>query len=196
MTSDEPPMPPPLRARARGNRTPAAVTLGSGLSVHRYPRRALTGDYVRAGVGVVLTGGPLLFAPTAPVASAVLGVLVLVFTGFGAITALRQVSSVRLSDEEISHWGLNRVRLGWRNIESVRLRYFSTRHDHSGGWMQLRLSAWGRSLTLESSIDGFLEIATRAAAAAETNRLRLSRATIGNFAALGIVCRAGDTHGY
>ena len=42
----------------------------------RYTPRALAGDYVRAGIGVALTGGPLVVVPTDSAATWVLGLVV------------------------------------------------------------------------------------------------------------------------
>ena len=73
-------------------------------------------------------------------------------------------------------------------MDSVKLSYFSTKSDRAGGWMQLTLQGGaGRTIRIDSGLEGFGEIARWAAAAAIANRVELSHATIVNFGALGIV---------
>jgi hypothetical protein len=52
--------------------------------------------------------------------------------------------------------------------------------------MDMRLRGAGTRITIDSELDGFLDIARRAARAAVANGLTLSEATRANFRALGI----------
>jgi hypothetical protein len=52
--------------------------------------------------------------------------------------------------------------------------------------MQLTLQSGRRRLRMDSRLDGFLEVAQRAADSAHANQLRLSPTTITNFGALKI----------
>ncbi len=151
---------------------------------HRYPVRVLRGDYVRAGVGVALTAGPLAAVGAGPWVSAVLGGLAAIFAYHGWRTWRRQGTLVEVSDTGISTSGRSRVILPWAEVSRVRLRYYSTRRDRTGGWMQLILDGPGGRLRIESTIDDFDVIARRAAAAAAANGLVLDDASRANFAAL------------
>ena len=69
----------------------------------------------------------------------------------------------------------------------MKLSYFSTKRDRSGGWMQLVVgSAGGRAVKVDSSLDGFYDIVERAARAAESRGLELSRTTRSNLRSMGI----------
>ena len=79
--------------------------------------------------------------------------------------------------------------LPWRALDDMRLRYYAPRRTRSNkgnpGWMTLKLSAGARKLTIDSTLDGFDDIAARASRAAMANGLELSEVTLSNLAALG-----------
>ena len=75
----------------------------------------------------------------------------------------------------------------WNRLDRLKLSYFSTKRDRSDGWMQLTLgSAGGRTLKIDSSLDGFHDIVERAADAAGQTGLTMSEATRANLRAMGI----------
>ena len=152
----------------------------------RYPIDALTGDYVRAAAGVLICGGPLPFLGANLPALLILGSLTALFAYFGWRTYLRQRTIVHVDEESIETTGLIRNRLEWRNLEQVKLSYFSTRRDRRNGWMQLSVKGSDGGLRLDSNIDGFETLARLAYDAAMTNGLEMTPATHGNFHALGI----------
>lgn len=156
------------------------------MSEHRYPADALLGDYVRAGAGLLLAAAPLVLVPLNVYVEGVLGGLAALFACFGGMTALRQARSIEIGEEGIAARGPFPVRLAWDALEGVNLRYFATRRDGSRGWMELKLRGAGHRLLLDSRIDGFNDIAERAARVAARRHLPLTPATAANFAALGI----------
>ncbi len=88
---------------------------------HRYPLRELSGDYVRAGLGLAATLGPLLFVPASPVMMWLLGGLAALFLAFGARTALRQMTVVRVDDA-----GITAIGPGWPASQPARrVQWFS-----------------------------------------------------------------------
>jgi hypothetical protein len=153
---------------------------------YRYPVRELAGDYLRAGAGLAATMGPLLFVPASPVMMWLLGGLAALFLAFGARTALRQMTVVRVDDAGITAIGPVGATIAWNDLGRLALAYYSTRRDRTRGWMQLSLKGAGRGVRVDSTIDGFRDIALAAARAAERKGLALSPATTGNLAALGI----------
>lgn len=161
---------------------------------YRYPVRALAGDYARASAGFAATMGPLLFVPASPVMMWVLGGLAALFLAFGARTALRQMTVVRVDDAGITAIGPLGASIAWDDLGRLALAYYSTRRDRTRGWMQLNVKGRGRSVRVDSSIDGFREIAAAAARVAERRGVALSPATIGNLAALGIAVRQPAEH--
>src|SRR5262245_43463813 len=96
------------------------------MSEHRYPSRELMGDYIRAALGLVATGGPLLFVPASPVMMWLLGGLAALFLAFGARTALRQMTVVRLDDAGITAIGPLGVSIDWSDLGRLGLAYYST----------------------------------------------------------------------
>jgi len=75
----------------------------------------------------------------------------------------------------------------WSRLDRMKLSYFSTKRDRSGGWMQLTVgSAGSRLVRVDSALEGFYDIVERAAQAAETNGLELSVATRANLRSMGI----------
>ncbi len=161
------------------------------MSEHRYPTEVLLGDYARAGAGLVLTGAPLVLVPLNVYVGAVLGALVALFAVFGGLTLLRQLRRIEVGEDGIAARGVFPVQLSWAALDGVTLRYFATRRDGAKGWMELKLRGAGRRLALDSRIDGFRDIAARAARVAARRHLELTQATTTNFAALGIPLAPG-----
>ncbi len=161
-----------------------------------YPARALLGDYVRSGLGIALTLPPAIAVPAGSAAQYVLVALVALFGTFGARTLLRQSSSVALEPAGVTVSALRRTRLEWTQLRSVKLNYYSTRGDRGEGWMQLTLKGGGGpgggTVRVDSSLDGFVEVARAAAEAARPARVALSETTRVNFASLGIAVDEPD----
>jgi hypothetical protein len=167
----------------------------SAVQVLTYPVQALLGDYVRAGIGVVLTAGPLFVIPSDSYAVWVLGALALLFLAFALRTAWRHASRIEFDDERISLFGPGQASFLWDALAAVKLSYYATTSDRQGGWMQLTLrGAGGGTIRIDSTVDGFADVARRAARAAHDLGLGLSATTTSNFQAMGIaVGLAGDT---
>ncbi len=159
---------------------------GAALTTHRYPPGALLGDYARAGIGIVLTAGPALAVPTGSVGQYILLPLTALFVAFAARTFWRQISIVEMGPEGLSVANPRPTRLSWDKLRDVRLRYYWTKSDRTGGWMQLTLKGEGATIRLDSALDGFVDIARRAARAVAENGLTVSPVTATNFGSLGI----------
>jgi hypothetical protein len=151
-----------------------------------YPASAMLGDYLRAAAGLVPT---LLILATVSVGS----VAAIVLAGFGAIfgafairTALRHGTSLEVSDTELRATGLRPAVIPWRELDRMRLAYYSTRRDRKSGWMQLELGAGRARLSVDSRLEGFDRLVRHAAIAAAERNLELSEATASNLQALGI----------
>ena len=160
------------------------------MSLHRYPSNALVGDYLRAGFGLLLTLGPALAVPRDSAALWVLLPLALLFAVFGFRTLARHKASVELTQEGLSLSSWTRSTLKWSELKQLRVDYYSTRGDRSGGWMQLTAKGDGTAIRIDSAIDEFVAIAGAAAAAARTNGLEISEATRVNLGHLGIAIDA------
>lgn len=151
-----------------------------------YPLRNLIADDIKAGVGLALCGGPLFLSGLSPVLVYIFAGLTALFAVFAAKTAIRHTTAIELSAAGIRDQGPLGHGISWEELEGVELRYYSTRRDRERGWMTLRLKGPRTSIALESTIDGFEEIATQAARVAGYRGVDLSPATRTNFEALGI----------
>jgi hypothetical protein len=156
------------------------------MNVFRYPVDSLIGDYLRAGIGMVVGLSVLANAPTSVVIVVIFGGLTALFGGFAYRTLQRHLLRVAVSAEAIRGSGLATRELPWGKLDLLKLRYYGTRRQRNreagGGFMQLTL----KGLTLESSIEGFEYIAWQAAKAARENGVGLDPSSAGNLLELGI----------
>ena len=162
---------------------------GAGLSSAdlRYPRQTLWADYIRAGIGAVLCGLPLLLVEVNRWVELILGAGFILFGAFFVRTALRQRTRYVLGPDTLCADGPAGTLVEWSRLDRMKLSYFSTKRDRSDGWMQLTVgSAGGRTVKVDSALDGFYDIVERAARAAEAGRLELSQATRVNLHSMGI----------
>ena len=156
------------------------------MSVHAYPPTAALADYLRCGAGLLFAAVPLAAIKTTPAVSAILVLILGVFSVYALRTLVSQFTRIEVDEDCIKTRGLTPKSLPWRDINDLKLSYYSTRRDGTGGWLQLKLTGNGRRLNLDSRIGGFDIVATRAAAAATRNGAEFDFATRHNFQALGI----------
>lgn len=153
----------------------------------RYPRQTLWADYIRAGIGAVLCGLPLVLLDVNRWIAAILLAGFVLFAAFMVRTALRQHTRYVLGPDTLCADGPAGSLVEWSRLDRMKLSYFSTKRDRSDGWMQLAVgSAGARTVKVDSALEGFYDIVERAAQAAETNRLELSVATRANLRSMGI----------
>jgi len=160
------------------------------VSVHRYPTRALAGDYARAGAGMAMFLVPLLLVRPGPGMTVVLGGLTLLFFFFGLRTLRRQMIRVEVTEDGITTQAsappAPRVSIPWRGLSGLKLRFYSTERSREQGWLQMSLIAGDGTLRIDSHLEDFETVARRAADAARANGLSLGPTTISNLGALGL----------
>lgn len=159
--------------------------------IHSYPVRTLLADYGRGAVGAGVSGLFWALSPVALYSMLVFGGLTALFLLFILRTALRQRQRIESFDAGIGIVGS--LPLAWRDLDGMRLRYYAVRRNKGRGWMTLTLDAGGRRLSIDSTLDGFDDIAAKAAAAARANRLPLNETTLANMAALGLAAGLDDS---
>lgn len=153
---------------------------------YRYRTQDLLGDYARAAAGALICLAPVVFVGSNGVTLA-LAVVGLLFVVFGLRTGLRQATEIVVDDQGIAARGALSRHIEWKAVQRVKLSYYATRRDRQGGWMHMTLSGRGRTIRLDSALEGFDGIARRAGRAALENGTELSDTTRANFAALDIV---------
>ncbi len=153
----------------------------------RYPRQTLWADYIRGGAGVVLCGAPLLALDVDRWLALFLAAGFVLFATFLVRTVLRQRTRYILTPDTLCADGPAGALIEWNRLDRMKLSYYSTKRDRSGGWMQLLVGSDGSaSVKVDSSLDGFYDIVERAAQAAETIGLELSPATRANLQSMGL----------
>ncbi len=162
------------------------------MSLHIYPIASLAGDYLRAVLGTAIVLFPVVMVPLPATVEIILLMLAALFIAFGGATLFRQLRPVLVTDAHIEAQGPFPVRLEWSALEFVGLRYYATRRDGVGGWMQLVFRAAGRRLRLDNRIEDFTAIAERTAWAIRRHCISVTPATAANFAALGITIAPED----
>ncbi len=61
----------------------------------------------------------------------------------------------------------------WRSVRRVKLAYYSTRRDRTGGWLQLTIAGDTGTVKIDSRIAGFHRLAKHAAGAARKQGLKV-----------------------
>ena len=158
------------------------------MMVYRYPVRALTGDYLRAAVGLAVGFAGSLSVPDNHYVVVVFGTIAALFGYFGYRTIERHMTRVAVNDMEIRSAGFGTRALAWRDLQQFKLRYFGTRRQHrgSGGFMELKLKGEAAALAYDSNLEGFDYVAWRAAKAMRENGCSMDAASAGNLLTLGL----------
>lgn len=162
----------------------------------RYPRQTLWADYGRAVAGAVLCGAPLLAVDVNRWLAVILAGGFVLFGVFFVRTAMRQKTRYMLGPDTLCADGPAGALVEWGRLDRMKLSYYSTKRDRAAGWMQLTVgSAGGRTVKVDSSLDGFFDIVERAARAAEVAGIELSLATRANLRSMGISVAGQDEEG-
>lgn len=154
----------------------------------RYPADTLKADGLRAAAGLTVTLGPLALVgfDAHPLVALPLLAGAGLFGWLGLRTLARRRTACRLTDDGlILPGGLSMVLVPWDRVTGVKLRYYSTKKDKSGGWMQLTLRAGRTRHSIESQLNGFDAITARVAELVLERGLPVDAATKENFLSLG-----------
>lgn len=167
------------------------------MSFHRYERRALYGDFARAGIGAAICLGAVAVAGRGGFTVWLFGVCAVIFLLFGLRTLLRSVTNYELTDTGLTRFyatgfGRSERVLAWQGLTKLKLRFFPAKRDRSQGWMEMSLTGEGARLRLDSTLGDFDSIVRAAVGAATRRRLALSESTLSNLAALGIAVAQED----
>ncbi|MCA3260676.1 MAG: hypothetical protein ING44_01940 [Telmatospirillum sp.] len=151
-----------------------------------YPVKAVMGDYARAAIGIIFTGVPALSLGQWTFAHWLLVPLCLLFLVFAWRTRVRQRTAIVWDDTGLSLSGSAQASVRWNQVRSLKLAFYATGRDRTGGWMQLTLKSDAAKISADSAADNFPAFAARAALAAQALDLPIDDATRANFNAIGI----------
>ena len=154
------------------------------MAIYRYPKSRILADYFLGGSGALMCGALVALAASSLFVLIVFGGLTGVFLLFTIRTALRQRLRIAADADGIRMSGGSVRSLRWDEVESVRLRYFSTRRSRKGGWMTLTLRGPRQKIVVDSYLDGFEPLVRQAASIVTSRDLALDPTSASNFAAL------------
>ena len=156
------------------------------MALYRYPAEAAVADYACGLGGIALTAGPFFaLAPSGPLAW-ILAACMLLFLVYFVRAVVRHLTRIELSEAGIAALGPFGRAIPWDELRSMKLNYYTTRSDRSGGWMQLDLRTGQRSISVDSRLEGFADIAGVAAQEARRRGCPLDETTVLNLKALGV----------
>jgi hypothetical protein len=152
----------------------------------RYPAAALRSAYTLALVGMAIGFGPLLLAQPAAVFRWPLGAMGVLFLVYFGRTVVRQLTWIEVDAIGICERGPLGVAIRWDAVRAVRLNYYSTRPDRTGGWMEFIVQGPRRSIRVESTLDDFADLVRECAREAQARGIAPDERTRVNLQALGI----------
>ena len=162
------------------------------MPVYRYPAGALAADYARGLAGILLTAGPLWLLGLSGAFAWLLAACMLLFLVYFARAVVRHLTRIELSETGITARGPFGGAVPWDELRSMKLSYYTTRSDRTGGWMQLDLSTGESSISIDSRLQDFADVVDIAAQQAQRRgRPALDETTRRNLKALGVEC-GGD----
>jgi len=157
-------------------------------SQHAYPLRAVASDYAGATAGLGVSLGLIAFVRLAAPVAWVLAGCAMLFLVYFSRTVCRQLTRIELDENGIRAVGpavlTSGAAIRWDDLRALRLDYFSTRADRERGWMQLKLADAQHTIRIDSDLDGFTQVAERAAREAARLELALEPGTVSNLQAL------------
>lgn len=151
-----------------------------------YPRQALRSAYALACVGMVIGFGPLLLAEPAPLFRWLLGAMGALFLVYFVRTVVRQLTRIEIDASGIGAHGPLGAVIRWDDVRAVRLNYYSTRPDRSGGWMEFIVKGSRRSLCIESTLEDFVELVGEVMRQARARGVEADERTRENLRAIGL----------
>jgi hypothetical protein len=156
------------------------------VSLHRYAPQTLIGDYMRAGLGLLLTVPPLMFLNPDTAIALALGIVAAVCLFFLARTIDRNRAVVSVDDDGIKLTGLRSASVRWAELARMTLAYYAVKRDKSDGWMEITLKDAKATIKLDSRLENFGAVVVKAARVARERRIPLNQITLSNLKALNI----------
>ncbi len=150
---------------------------------YHYPWQVLALDGLRAGIGILVTIGPLCFLVVGRPLALLLAGVGLIFLWFGTRVLAQSLVSIVPSSEGLLSTGPRRRFLRWQDLTGLKLAYYAPMRRRSAGWYQLTLVGRHDVLRLDSTLSGFDDLLRAAMDAADHARLPIDPSTRENLAA-------------
>lgn len=152
--------------------------------IARYPLSGLYKDYGRAILGLGFVLAILLNADLAQGMQWLFVGIASLFLIFLGRTIWYQLERVEFGpDYVIQSVPFRSIRLAWKDLLTVRLRYWGSRRKKDG-MLHLFLSDGRKSISIHNGLSDFMELAIRAIHVAKEKRLALDDITEDNLQAL------------
>ena len=151
----------------------------------KYSRKSISGDYIRATIGLIITVGLLLAATKITIFQYIFAAGALLFFGFLLRTILRQFTTCIVTEQNLKTSGLFKRTLSWDKLNDVNLKYFSTRRDRKAGWYQLTLSDGIVKVAMDSELIRFNDIMKICSDVVREKQITVSETTSENFTSSG-----------
>ncbi len=152
----------------------------------RYPQGAIVAHYIRATLGLAFTLAPLGLMQPAPLPAAALAAGSALFLVYFAQAVIRQYTHIAFDETGIRISGPLRAAIPWEDLRAMHVKYYTTRHDRSSGWMHLHLRGTGGTISIDSTLPEFAQIAAVAARELHRQGRFADEATRFNLASLDI----------
>ncbi len=160
----------------------------------QYERGPLLADFARSAVGLFFTLGPAVFLDPMPILYWIFLGGGMLFLAFGVKTAQKWISKVSMSSETLTVAMPFSSTLTWKELRSVKLRFYETKRKSGKGWMQLTLKdSGGARIVLDSALNDFNLIAKYAMRWVGEKDIELDIPSRENFLALGIRPQTGQS---
>lgn len=153
----------------------------------RYPQRLLTTEVVKGAVGVVVCVGLVVgLRPTPWIGWPLLGAAAL-FAAYAFQQFRRIPLRFAVDDTGVTRIsGGQRAPFRWNELETLRLNYYPNGRKASMGTLVLVLHNGSGRLKIDSTLDHFPTLLSRAAQAARERELELHPTTVANLDQLGL----------
>ena len=149
-------------------------------------------DFVRAAVGQLFFGLPMIFADLGPVMFGIFGIFGLFFFAYGIHVLKEKWTTFEFDERGVTRRGIFKKRLRWDRLRSVKLYYFTTSKDRpqagtvldKGSWMELTIESNSQKLKFNSALECFSQIAHEIETKANMMHVQIDPSTSANFRAL------------
>lgn len=153
----------------------------------RYPLASVVRAIARATAGTGLTLTIWLATGASSPGVLIAAPLAGLFIVYGFVATARGLGVVEVDATGIAVSGPLGGRVTWAGLTDLRLAFYTTRRrpdSARNGWMVLKLRGGGGRVSVESEIEGFRRVAQACRQAGEAAGVKLTPATVENFAAL------------